>query len=52
MLTGLCDERLVGLDLAELSPPCDNGTTAALGARMLFEAMCAAEAARSKSEGK
>ncbi len=52
ILTGLCDERLVGLDLAELSPPCDNGTTAALGAKMLFEAMCAAEAARSKSQGK
>ena len=52
LLTGLCDERLVGLDLVELSPPCDNGVTAALGAKMLFEAICASEAARSKSEGK
>ncbi len=52
ILAGVCDERLVGLDLAELSPPYDNGATAALGAKMLFEAMCSAEAARSKSEGK
>jgi len=52
LLTGVCDERLVGLDLVELSPPCDNGVTAALGAKMLFEAICASEAARSKSEGK
>jgi len=52
ILTGLCDERLVGLDLVELSPPCDNGITAALAAKVLFEAICATEAARSKNAGK
>lgn len=52
ILTGLCDERLVGLDLVELSPPCDSGITAVLGARIIFEAICASEAARSKSDAK
>lgn len=52
ILTGLCDERLVGLDLVELSPPCDNGVTGALAAKVLFEAVCAAEAARSKTAAK
>jgi len=52
ILSGVCDERLVGLDLVEVSPNYDNGITAALGARMLFEAISAAEAARSKTEAK
>jgi len=52
ILTGLCDERMVGVDLVELSPHYDSGITSALGAKMLFEAICASEAARSKSEGK
>lgn len=52
ILTGLCDERLAGLDLVELSPTYDRGVTAALGAKILFEAICAAEAARINSTGK
>jgi len=52
ILTGLCDERLAGLDLVELSPNCDNGVTATLAAKVLFEAICAAEAERSKTAGK
>jgi agmatinase len=51
ILTGVCDERLAGLDLVELSPGCDNGATSALGAKALFEAICAKEAARSKTAG-
>jgi diketogulonate reductase-like aldo/keto reductase len=39
ILTGVCDEGLVGLDLVELSPNCDNGATAPLAAKVLFEAM-------------
>jgi agmatinase len=46
VLTELCDERLVGLDLVELSPSCDNGVTAALAAKVLFEAISASESAR------
>lgn len=52
LIAGVCDERLVGLDLVELSPFCDNGVTAAVGAKVLFEAICASEAARGKAEGK
>ena len=52
ILTGLCDERLAGLDLVELSPPCDNGVTAVLAAKVIFEALCAAEAARGKTARK
>jgi len=52
ILTGLCDERLVGLDLVEVSPNYDKGVTAALGAKMLFEAISATEAARSKTEAR
>ena len=51
ILTALCDERLAGLDLVELSPNCDNGVTAALAAKVLFEAICAAESARGKTSG-
>jgi agmatinase len=49
ILTGLCDERLVGLDLVELTPNCDNGVTAPLAAKVLFEAICATESARGKN---
>lgn len=52
ILTRVCDERLVGLDLVEVSPGHDNGITAVLGAKILFEAICAAEAARTKTEEK
>jgi len=48
ILTGICDERLVGLDLVEFSPSCDDGVTAPLAAKVLFEAICASEAARAK----
>jgi len=52
ILTALCDERLAGLDLVELSPNHDTGVTAVLAAKILFEAICAAESARRKSSGK
>jgi len=49
ILTKICDERLAGMDLVELSPNCDSGVTAALAAKILFEAISAAEAARIKT---
>ena len=52
VLTELCDERLVGLDLVELSPNCDNGVTSALAAKVLFEAISASESARGRISGK
>jgi agmatinase len=51
ILTGLCDERVAGLDLVELSPNCDNGVTAPLAAKVLFEAICAVESAKNKNAG-
>ena len=50
IVTGICDERLAGLDLVELSPEHDSGITAPLAAKTIFEAICATEAARSKAE--
>jgi agmatinase len=52
ILTALCDERLAGLDLVELSPNYDTGVTAVIAAKILFEAICAAESARRKSSRK
>ena len=52
ILTGLCDERVAGLDLVELSPNCDNGVTAPLAAKVLFEAICAVESAKGQNAGK
>ena len=49
ILAAVCDERLAGLDLVELSPSCDNGATAALGAKVIFEAISATETAKSKT---
>ena len=48
ILTGLCDERVAGLDLVELCPNCDNGVTAPHAAKVLFEAICAVESAKGK----
>lgn len=48
ILTGLCDGRVAGLDLVELCPNCDNGVTAPLAAKVLFEAICAVESAKGK----
>jgi len=49
ILTGLCDERVAGLDLVELCPSCDNGVTASLAAKVLFEAICTVESAKGKN---
>jgi arginase family enzyme len=49
VLHGICDERLVGLDLVGVSPHYDKGITAALAAKILFEAICAVGAARIES---
>lgn len=42
----LCDRRLVGLDLVEVTPPYDNGTTAIQAAKIIFEVLCQIERAR------
>ncbi|MGQ9565607.1 MAG: agmatinase [Candidatus Bathyarchaeales archaeon] len=46
LLHALCDSSVIGLDLVEVAPPYDNGVTAALAAKTLFEALCCIEKAR------
>lgn len=42
----LCDDRLIGFDLVELTPPYDNGITTVLAAKIVFEVLCQVEKAR------
>ena len=42
----VCDSRVVGLDLVEVTPHYDNGVTATQAAKILFEALCCLEKAR------
>lgn len=46
MVSEICDDRIAGLDLVEITPHYDTGITAALGARVIFEALCAIEKSR------
>lgn len=46
LISGICDERVVGMDLVEIAPHYDTGITSTLGARIIFEAICAIEKSR------
>lgn len=46
LLQGLSDKRIIALDLVEVAPHYDNGATAVLAARTLFEVLCYIERAR------
>lgn len=48
LLCGLCDQRIVSLDLVEVAPNYDNGTTAIHAAKTLFEALCSIEKAKKR----
>jgi len=48
LLSGLCDQRVVALDLVEVAPNYGNGTTVICAARTLFEALCRIEQMKSK----
>jgi len=43
LLCGLCDQRVTALDLVEVAPSYDNGTTAIQAAKTLFEALSSIE---------
>jgi len=43
ILNSICDERTAGIDLVEVAPTYDTGTTAAQAARILFEALCSVQ---------
>ncbi|UCE96462.1 MAG: agmatinase [Candidatus Bathyarchaeota archaeon] len=46
LVLDLCDGRTIGLDIVEVAPLYDNGITAILAARILFEALCRIEKAQ------
>ena len=46
IVLNLSDRRLLGLDLVEVTPPYDNGTTAVQAAKILFEVLCKIDDAR------
>jgi len=46
LLAGICDKRLCGFDLVEVSPHYDSGGTAAQAARIIFETLCFIEKSR------
>ncbi len=48
LLCGLCDQRVTALDLVEVAPNYDNGTTAIQAAKTLFEALCSIEKTKRK----
>jgi len=48
LLCGLCDERVIAIDLVEVAPNYDNGTTAIQAAKTLFEALCSIEKAKGR----
>jgi agmatinase len=48
ILCGVCDQRVITLDLVEVAPNYDNGITALQAARVLFEALCSLEKMKEK----
>ena len=46
IITSFCDDRTVGVDLVEVTPPYDQGNTAVVAAKILFETLCAIENTR------
>jgi len=46
ILHKICDRRVVGLDLVEVTPHYDSGATAIQSVKILFEALCALENSR------
>ena len=46
LILGLCDNRVVGLDIVEVTPFYDSGVTSILAAKTLFEILCQVEKAR------
>jgi agmatinase len=46
ILCGLCDKRVVGLDVLEIVPTYDHGVSAVVAAKVLFEMLCQLEKAK------
>jgi len=46
LLQGLMDKRIIAMDVMEVTPPYDNGNTAVLAAKTIFELICNMEKTR------
>ena len=46
VLCGLCDKRVVGFDVVEVAPVYDQGVSAVVAAKVMFEVLCQLEKAR------
>ena len=46
VLCALCDKRVVGFDVVEVAPVYDNGISAIVGAKVIFEVLCQLEKAQ------
>ena len=46
ILCALCDKRVVGFDVVEVAPVYDNGISAIVGAKVIFEVLCQLEKAQ------
>jgi agmatinase len=46
LLGKVCDKRTIGLDIVEVAPNYDQGTTAILAAKTIFEMLCSIEKSR------
>ncbi|MCS7098487.1 MAG: agmatinase [Candidatus Methanomethyliaceae archaeon] len=40
ILEGICDGRIVGFDVVEISPPYDNGITSVIASKIIYEMCC------------
>jgi agmatinase len=47
---GLCDDRVVGFDVLEITPVYDQGVSAVVAAKVMFEILCQLEKARKSRE--
>jgi agmatinase len=50
LVCGICDKRVIGIDVLEVAPDYDHGTTAIQAAKTIFEALCCLE--KSQKSGK
>jgi agmatinase len=48
IVCALCDKRVVGFDMVEIAPACDQGTSAINAAKVIFEMLCQLEKTRKK----
>lgn len=50
IVCGVCDKRVVGFDVLEVAPMYDQGVSAIVAAKVIFEMLCQLEKARTRSQ--